>query len=233
MCGRCSLKCPSSAASLARPHHVSYVHCVQCMTERHRVPVCVHMSKTLFTTPRHNKKTHNVGNIGLVVVDFDDTCTEKDTVGVLLNAVVDAKAAKAPSAAAAAEIKQQQSELVKQLSLNYVSKQQQLLQQLLPQQQQHEQQQQQQQQQHEQQQQQQLLPQQQQQHEHQQQQQHIERAYDAAGLKQFCEALSDFDTQMNQVVIDAGVLQGERAGDESWVCVCWCVYEAIKKVAKS
>lgn len=30
------------------------------------------------------------GNIGLLVVDFDETCTEKDTIGALLGAAVEA-----------------------------------------------------------------------------------------------------------------------------------------------
>lgn len=37
------------------------------------------------------------------------------------------------------------------------------------------------------------------------------RPYDAAGLSSFCDALSDFDEQMNQVVIDAGILKGRRS----------------------
>jgi hypothetical protein len=34
------------------------------------------------------------------------------------------------------------------------------------------------------------------------------KSYDKEGLLAFCEALSDFDVEMNQVVIDAGCLAG-------------------------
>lgn len=36
------------------------------------------------------------------------------------------------------------------------------------------------------------------------------KTYDKDGLLAFCEALSDFDVEMNQVVVDAGCLAGER-----------------------
>lgn len=36
------------------------------------------------------------------------------------------------------------------------------------------------------------------------------KSYDKDGLLAFCEALSDFDVEMNQVVVDAGCLAGER-----------------------
>lgn len=133
------------------------------------------------------------GNIGLLVVDFDETCTEKDTISVLLNAVVEANARTAAAAAAAcasgssveaADHKNQElSALMKSLSANYIIKQQQLLDRLLP---------------------------------------PVQdgpsaaagaaRVYDEQGLRGFCEALSDFDVEMNQVVIDAGALKGECKG---------------------
>jgi hypothetical protein len=144
------------------------------------------------------------GNIGLLVVDFDETCTEKDTIGVLLNAIVESNAyaaaaacASGNSAAAADHRRQELAALMKTLSANYVSKQQDILDRI-------------------------LAPveaaagvgtagssaaaaggaaaaaagQ-------------GSRPFDEQGLRSFCEQLSDFDVAMNQVVIDAGALKGE------------------------
>jgi len=145
------------------------------------------------------------GDIGLLVVDFDDTCTEKDTISVLLNAVVEANAATAAAACASGNAQQaaqhtreELSALMKKLSVNYIEKQQALLDQLLP-----------------------PGP--------------TAAAagdlkaagagaaaggegsgvvYDRAGLLSLCEALSDFDVGMNQVVVEAGALKGEGGGQE-------------------
>jgi pyruvate/2-oxoglutarate dehydrogenase complex dihydrolipoamide acyltransferase (E2) component len=158
------------------------------------------------------------GRISLLVVDFDDTCTQGDTIGVLLQAVADANAraaaaaaagaaaggagggadaAAAAAAAAADAVRQQQGARAKQLGENYVARQQQLLQRLLP-----------------------AAPDAAAaaaagalggtSHGQQPPQQ-----YNARGLRAFCEALSAFDTDMNQVVIDAGALKGVRAQCEA------------------
>eukprot|EP00879_Flechtneria_rotunda_P015385 GHRR01016084.1.p1 GENE.GHRR01016084.1~~GHRR01016084.1.p1 ORF type:complete len:725 (+),score=300.79 GHRR01016084.1:303-2477(+) len=154
--------------------------------------------------------------IGLFICDFDETCTEQDTIGVLMNAAVEAKV-KACSASqgstAAEQLKQLLSAQVKQLADNYIAKQQLLLAQILP-----------------------pdptpaaavvahssmavatgptasaaaaaagdnaaigaaAAP----------------RRYDAAGLAGFCQQLSDFDIAMNQVVVDSDCLAGLTADD--------------------
>lgn len=123
----------------------------------------------------------HAGDIGLLVVDFDDTCTQKDTISVLLNAVVEANARKAAAACAsgnsqqaADHARQELSGMMKQLSANYISKQQELLDRLLPS----------------------------------AAAAAANQPYDEKGLRGFCEALSDFDVEMNQVVIDAGALKG-------------------------
>lgn len=141
--------------------------------------------------------THTTGNIGLLLADFDDTCTERDTISVLLGAAVDAAAQNAAAAAAAADgggdaaaaaaagkaARQQQAAAVKRLADNYVAKQQALLDTLLP-----------------------PPP--------------PAAAgpestaaaaavpYHPQGLRAFCDALSSFDCEMNQVVVDAGALKG-------------------------
>ena len=140
---------------------------------------------------------HCAGNIGLLVVDFDDTCTEKDTISVLLNAVVEANASAAAAAAsasgnaaeAAQHRRQELSAMMKTLSGNYLQKQQLLLDSLLP-------------------------------------SDSTPAAaaagpaaaaaaaavYDEQGLRGFCESLSDFDVAMNQIVFDAGALKGKVGG---------------------
>jgi hypothetical protein len=149
-------------------------------------------------------------------VDFDETCTEKDTIGVLLSAIVESNAytaaaacASGNSAAAAEHRRGELSALMKTLSANYISKQQELLDRV-------------------------LSP----------VEAAVEnsaaasagntaaagdsaaaaasgaaapaavgqgsRPFDEQGLWGFCEQLSDFDVAMNQVVIHAGALKGEQ-----------------------
>jgi hypothetical protein len=128
-----------------------------------------------------------------LVVDFDDTCTEKDTISVLLNAVVEANASAAAAAASASNAaeaaqhrRQELSAMMKTLSGNYLQKQQLLLDSLLP-------------------------------------SDSTPAAaagpaaaaaavYDEQGLRGFCESLSDFDVAMNQIVFDAGALKGKVGG---------------------
>lgn len=146
------------------------------------------------------------------MVDFDETCTEKDTISVLLNAIVESNAyaaaaacASGNSAAAADHRRQELSGMMKTLSANYISKQQELLDRILS---------------------------------------SVEaaagvepagnsaaaaggaaaagqgsRPFDEQGLRGFCEQLSDFDVEMNQVVIDAGALKGEGYGYRAMWCI--------------
>ncbi|KAF8066297.1 TH1 [Scenedesmus sp. PABB004] len=126
-------------------------------------------------------------HIGLLVSDFDETLTAKDTIGALLGAAVEAQARAAAGGADERErLRGDLAARVKQLADDYASQQQALLARLLP------------------------AP--------------APVAgrdaaaapaapYDGAGLAAVCEALSDFDVAMNQVVIDAGVLKGLTRAD--------------------
>jgi hydroxymethylpyrimidine kinase/phosphomethylpyrimidine kinase/thiamine-phosphate diphosphorylase len=71
----------------------------------------------------------------LLVVDFDDTCTERDTIGPLLARIADAADAAGQKAAAAAgegQGEESRAALVARLSANYASRYGELMQQLLP-----------------------------------------------------------------------------------------------------
>lgn len=208
----------SSGSSRPRPQHLWHVHDLQRpgfitggqtsagplhATAGMQASVLFQQGGSSNSSRRHPV---SVSPFGLVVVDFDDTCTAKDTIGLLMTAAVQARQAitgtrastgqpQQPDAAAAAGATVQDAsgagadaddDLPAVLAANYVAQQRALLSEILPPEEQS------------------PAP----SGNTSASQGSVSQSFDSEGLASFLSRLSDFDLRMNQVAMERGAIAG-------------------------